>query len=221
MTPKKEKIHITAIAKSALAMPIMAKWTRSNRKTPTFENGRKKASSENDLDERPKMNGDLRRQSFSTDNIAMKYKEGATPKPIIKLQNEYSDSSPVSLNSNSVRFSMETLDEEGRTDRGNEESGLIIESLQLQMRTLENDVRVFKDSLNDKISSIMQLLQDIRNENLPPYELEHLKCVKENSIEFDLTDRHKHDKELVATDIHTSHSFIDIEEAEDEALNQI
>ena len=42
----------------------------------------------------------------------------------------------------------------------------MIESLQAQVRTLENDVREFKCSLNGKISNIMEILQDIKQQNL-------------------------------------------------------
>ena len=227
-------------------------WTKStssasNNNNNNYENAREKASSENDLNDsrQPKTNGDLKRQSVSSDNIALRYRqpEGATPKPIIKMHNmhsEYSDSVPTSLNSNSVRFSMETLDEESPCDVDHNHAGLdnptsmsldnpgsmsseqMIESLQCQVRTLENDVREFKDSLNGKIANIMEILQDIRNQNLNSGSQQQLAPDEGLCEECGSLDGvYRMGEEGCLDDHETAHSYIDIDDDDEDEVEDV
>ncbi|XP_057312760.1 potassium voltage-gated channel unc-103-like isoform X3 [Hydractinia symbiolongicarpus] len=145
---RKHKMHITAVAKNALGLPIMARFTKSYRK--------KSSQSEpgESLNTFVESNQNGTRKSMSHDAILENYEP---PRPIIKSQTTDIPLKRIGSDSsyNSVQFS----DEELQRERKDSDTSLKSEiSLENRIESLEKQVRHLNYDLDKKLTIILDLL---------------------------------------------------------------
>lgn len=139
-------MHITAVAKNALGLPIMARFTKSYRKK----------SSQSEPGERlntfVESNKNGTRKSMSHDAILENYEP---PRPIIKSQDIPLKRIRSDSSFNSVQFSDEELQRERKDSDTSLKSKISLES---RIESLEKQVRHLNYDLDEKLTIILDLL---------------------------------------------------------------